>query len=66
MLGIGCVGVGEYQSEDPVVCFGAKSTQIAHVQDLPRYRKKTMEGRSQSRTEKWTEQNSWQGRAGVC
>ena len=52
MLGIRCVGVGECQSEDPFVCFGAKPTQRACVRDLPRDRKKTREGKvpEQNRT----------------
>ena len=48
MLDIRCVGVGKCQSEDSVVCFGAKPTQRACVRDFPRDRKRTWEGRSQA------------------
>ena len=59
-MGIRYMGVGECQSEDPFVCFGARPTQSACVWDLLRNWKKTREGRSQSRTEKLTEQGSRQ------
>ena len=52
MLGIHYVCVSECQSEDPLVCFGAKSPT----------RLEEDEGRKvpeQDRTEKWTEQGSW-------
>ena len=39
MLGIRCVGVSGCQSENFFVCFGAKATQKACAQDLPRDRK---------------------------
>ena len=41
MFGIRCLGVGECQSEDPFVCFGAKPTQRACAQDTPRDQEKT-------------------------
>ena len=70
MLGIRCVGVGECQSEDPFVCFGAKPTQRACARDLPQDRKRMREGkvpeqnRRRQRTEKSTEEDS-QEKSGV-
>ena len=43
-VGMG-VGVGEHQSEDSFVCFGAKPTQRACAQDFLRDRKKTRKGK---------------------
>ena len=48
------------QSEDLFFCFGAKPTQRVCTQDFPRDRKKTREGKSQTRTE---EQGSRQNKA---
>ena len=73
MLGINCVDVDKCQSEDSFVCFGAKPTQRACVQDLPQDWKRTREGRSQGeqirkqkrpgqRTGQLTEQGSRQKR----
>ena len=39
------VGVGECQSEDSFVCFGAKPSQRAGARDLLRDRKKTIKGK---------------------
>ena len=49
------VGVGEWQSEDSFVCFGAKSTQRACVRDFLRDRKKTRDGKVR---EQWKEESS--------
>ena len=52
MLGICCMGEGEYQSEDPFVCFSVKRTQRACAWDLTRDRKRAGEGSSQGSQEK--------------
>ena len=39
------VGVGECQSENSFVCFGAKPTQRAYAQDFQGDRKKTRKGK---------------------
>ena len=66
MLGIRCVGVCGCQSENSFVCFGAKPTQRACAQDLPRDRKDegrkvpekdSAEGSSRDQS---TEQAVWQ------
>ena len=49
MLGIRCVGMCGRQSDDLFVCYGVKPTQRACARDLPRVRKRRMEGRSQKR-----------------
>ena len=40
MLGIRSMGVGEYQSEDSFICFGAKPTQRACTRDFLQEQKK--------------------------
>ena len=45
MLGIHCVSVGECQSEDFFVCFGAKPTQTAYARDFLQDRQKTRKGK---------------------
>ena len=60
------VGVGDCQSKDPFLCFGAKPTQRACTRDLPRDRKRTREckdrerGRHQKRAVDRREQRSKQ------
>ena len=56
------VGVGKCQSEDSLVCFGAKPTQRTSTQNFPFDRKRTRVGRPQSQ-EKEAEQRSGQNRA---
>ena len=46
LCGYGCV----CQWEDPFIYFGAKPTQRACAQDLPRVQRKTREGKSKSQT----------------
>ena len=45
MVSIRSVGVGEYQSEDSFVCFGAKPTQRTCARDFQQDRKKTRKGK---------------------
>ena len=62
MLAIHCVGVGECQSEDLFIYFGAKPSKKACSRDLPRDHKWTKGGkvpgvnREGGRTEKEAEQ----------
>ena len=53
------VGVGECQSEDPFVCFGAKPTQRACLRDFPCNRKRTREWRPRSRTGESEGESRW-------
>ena len=68
MVGIRSVGVGERQSENSFVCFGAKLTHSAYTRDFLRDRKKTRKGKvpEQNRRELATVRERWRSERGGC
>ena len=59
------VGVGECQSEDSVVCFGAKPTRRAYERDFLKDRKKTRKGKVPGQSTDSSQRQSGDGKATV-